>query len=267
MALLFSLIYCERSWDNNEFVQSALNGPTFHNSEIEAKTSLLCYVTQKIANNYSDEFQEEFGGSGDVQADLKSMSTDESITAVLDWYFSHITDHDGKDAFYQIDEVAFPSMDSLLSSSAALEDRATNAENAAIQYASAHGAGAEPLDLQVTDLMSDIIHLCAFRGIDFAEIIERGMDDFLGEVDVDDCADATAPVVNVAPVSSDTQDVDCGYEYRQSDIQLGDVSDTWELVRTKDDSGDECEDVLAVFQTEHQVAKYCSVDGIKPVKS
>lgn len=60
-------------------------------------------------------------------------------------------------------------------------------------------------------------------------------------------------------------EVDCTeYLKRPSDISLGDVTDTWELVRTIDEFGDEEEDVLAVFQTESQIDKHCIDNSITP---
>lgn len=60
--------------------------------------------------------------------------------------------------------------------------------------------------------------------------------------------------------------IDCAeFLKRPSDISLGDVTDTWELVRTVDEFGDEQEDVLAVFQTESQIDKHCSDNSINPV--
>lgn len=56
------------------------------------------------------------------------------------------------------------------------------------------------------------------------------------------------------------------YVTRRSDIALGDVHDTWELVMVVDHEGDETEDIIAVLQTEPQIDKYCRDNGISAIK-
>jgi hypothetical protein len=53
------------------------------------------------------------------------------------------------------------------------------------------------------------------------------------------------------------------FEKRPSEICLGDVCDTWELVRILNADGEPEEQILAVFQTESQIDHYISTNGIK----
>lgn len=53
------------------------------------------------------------------------------------------------------------------------------------------------------------------------------------------------------------------YEKQPSDICLGDVCDTWALVRTMNANGEPEQDILAVFQTESQIDYYITTCGIK----
>lgn len=57
------------------------------------------------------------------------------------------------------------------------------------------------------------------------------------------------------------------YIVRRSDIALSDVSDTWELARIQDEDGEKTEDILAVFQTEYQIDKYCVDNCITPTRA
>lgn len=53
------------------------------------------------------------------------------------------------------------------------------------------------------------------------------------------------------------------YEKQPSNICLGDVCDTWALVRTMSADGEPEEDILVVFQTESQIDHYITTNGIK----
>lgn len=85
------------------------------------------------------------------------------------------------------------------------QERATMAENTIQQHSNQKGARARDEDLasQVSDLITDIAHLCQANSIGFSDAVERGLNDFdneelsgnYGTVIVDSKPEPVPPVV------------------------------------------------------------------------